>query len=82
MGLPTGRVRGWLPANDADAARSTADEAVAVGRRQGAKVVECLAHLVRARVYRETAGGDADRSVARAAIDAGTARAAEVGAYT
>jgi len=39
-----------------DGARTTIDEAVDVARRQGARIVECLALLTRARIFRATGG--------------------------
>jgi len=74
--------RAHLALADAPGARAAADEAVAVARRQGAKVVECFAHLVRARVLRETATGHTDLVEARAALAAGEALAVETGAAT
>lgn len=63
-------------------ARAAADESVAVARRQGTAVLECHAHLVRARVYRETASGDLDRAEARAAVAAGQRLVEQTGATT
>jgi class 3 adenylate cyclase len=63
-------------------ARAAAAEAVAVARRQGAKVMECQAQWVLARVLRESARDEADVAAARAAVIAGEALAAETGAAT
>jgi adenylate cyclase len=49
--------RARLAAGDRAGARATADEAVDVSRRQGARVLECLALLTRAQVHRVTGGG-------------------------
>jgi adenylate cyclase len=49
---------GLLGVGDKAAAVSRAEEAVAVARRQGARVLECLALLARARILRETKGLD------------------------
>ncbi|HUR73243.1 MAG TPA: adenylate/guanylate cyclase domain-containing protein [Sporichthya sp.] len=64
------------------AARLTVDEAVAVAGHQGAAVIECLAHLVRARVWRETATGEADLAEARRSLAAGDALVSVSGART
>lgn len=56
-----------------------ADEAVAVARHQGARVVECLTLLTRARVLRETG---TDPAQARADLDAADRLAEETGAAT
>ena len=45
---------------DGKAARDTVDQAVEVARRQGARVVECLALLTRARILEATGGGTDD----------------------
>jgi class 3 adenylate cyclase len=60
-------------------ARAAADEAVAVARRQGARVVECAALATRARVLRETS---ADVDQARVVLDAADRLAADTGAAT
>jgi class 3 adenylate cyclase/tetratricopeptide (TPR) repeat protein len=48
--------RARLAGRDAAAARAAATEAVAVARTQGARVVECVALLTRAQVWRATGG--------------------------
>ena len=60
-----------------EAAAAAADEAVEVARRQGAPVIECHAHLVRARVGR--ASGDPAAQVA-ADVAAGLALVEQTGA--
>jgi ATP/maltotriose-dependent transcriptional regulator MalT len=67
-----------LAQGDIAGARSLADEAVELTRRQGAPVVECFALLIRARVLR--ASGEAAQAAAMADVDAGLALAAQVGA--
>jgi adenylate cyclase len=52
--------RAHLGAGDGGAARATVDQAVEVARRQGARVVECLALLTRARIQKATAGANAE----------------------
>lgn len=81
-GLLAHLARAHLAGGHREDARAAVDEAVAVARRQGARVVECLAHVVRARVFRETATNDADLDAARAALVAGETLAAEIGAGT
>jgi class 3 adenylate cyclase/tetratricopeptide (TPR) repeat protein len=66
-----------LGCGDGDAARSTASEAVEVARRQGARVLECLALLTRAQVRRAT--GD---DVVHADLDAALGLVRETGALT
>jgi len=62
--------RAHLGMGDASGARQAADEAVNVGHRQGARVVECLALLTRGQVLRATAGPeDAILADLRAALD-------------
>jgi hypothetical protein len=56
-----------------------ADEAVAIARRQGTRVVECLALLTRARVLRETG---TDPAQAGTDLDAADRLAEETGAAT
>jgi adenylate cyclase len=59
-----------LGASNVEGALQVADEAVEVARRQGAKVVECFARLIRARVLRtsqrhlQRAHDDLDRALA------------------
>ncbi|MGH9008366.1 MAG: hypothetical protein ACRDYF_00790 [Acidimicrobiia bacterium] len=60
-------------------ARTAAEEAVAVARRQGARVVECAALFTRARVLRETS---ADLDQARVDLEAADRLAADTGAAT
>ncbi|MGQ0465271.1 MAG: adenylate/guanylate cyclase domain-containing protein [Sporichthyaceae bacterium] len=67
---------------DRHVARSTAAEAVAVAQRQGAALVECLAHLVRTRVLREGAADAADLQEARLSLESGQRLAAATGAGT
>jgi class 3 adenylate cyclase len=74
--------RARLASADAAGARAAATAAAEVAARQGAKVLESLAHLVRARVWRETAVCDADLDAARVALAAGEALAAESCAAT
>jgi adenylate cyclase len=69
--------RAELGEGNVDAAIGTAAEAVEVARRQGARVLECLALLTRAQVARATGAGDA-----RADLATGLALAADVGAVT
>jgi len=60
-------------------ARTAAEEAVAVAHRQGARVVECAALLIRAQVLREAS---ADLDQARVDLDAADRLAADTGAAT
>jgi adenylate cyclase len=81
-GLLAYLARARLAMADGAAAREAADEAVAVAHRQGAKVMECQAQVVRARVFRVTATCDADRTEARNAVAASEVLAVETGAAT
>ncbi|HEY2833803.1 MAG TPA: adenylate/guanylate cyclase domain-containing protein [Sporichthyaceae bacterium] len=63
-------------------ARATAQEALVAARTQGAQVVECYVQLVRARIWRQSAAGEADREVAAAALSAAEGLADEVQART
>ncbi|HUR75868.1 MAG TPA: AAA family ATPase, partial [Sporichthya sp.] len=74
--------RGLLARTDVVAARAAGTEAVAVARRQRAAVVECFAHLIRARIWRETSAGPSDIEVARESLTAGERLAVDVGADT
>jgi tetratricopeptide (TPR) repeat protein len=74
--------RTHLALGESAAARANADEAVEVAAQQGAQVVECRAHLYRTVVYRRTAATDSDLVEARAALAAGEALAARMGAAT
>jgi class 3 adenylate cyclase/tetratricopeptide (TPR) repeat protein len=49
-----------LAAGDGGAARRVADEAVETARTQGARILECLALLTRARVFRASGGEEAN----------------------
>jgi adenylate cyclase len=61
--------RARLAARDSAGAASAAEEAVAVARHQGAPVVECLAILTRAQVWRATGRtGDAEADLAAALV--------------
>jgi adenylate cyclase len=66
-------------AGDPDGARVAAEEAVAVARGQGARVVECLALLTRAQVQRAT---DAGPEKVLADVDAALALARDTDALT
>ena len=68
-----------LAAGNVVAASGAADEAVGVSRRQGARVVECLALLTRAQVHRVT-GGDPD--AVRADVETALSLVIETGALT
>jgi adenylate cyclase len=70
--------RAHLALGDTDAARTMADEAVEVARRQGARVMECFCLLTRAGISRARGAPDA----ARADVAAGLVLAAEVQAAT
>jgi adenylate cyclase len=62
--------RAHLGMGDPNLARQAADEAVNVGRRQGARVVECLALLTRGQILLATAGPEgAILADLRAALD-------------
>ncbi|HUR73203.1 MAG TPA: adenylate/guanylate cyclase domain-containing protein [Sporichthya sp.] len=74
--------RAQLAMAEGESARGSADEAVAVARRQRATVMECQAQLVRARVLRQTARGDRDLAEALTAVAAGESLAAASGADT
>ena len=80
--LLMGLARARLGLGQGDGARTAADEAVAVARRQGARVLACHALLIRARVRRVTTTGDDDLAGARADLDAATTLARETGAST
>jgi tetratricopeptide (TPR) repeat protein len=68
-----------LAAGDQNAARSAADEAVDVARRQGARVHECLALLTRAQVARPSVDINVQ---ANADLEAALTLIGEVGALT
>ena len=74
--------RAQLARASTETARTLANEAIRMARAQGTKIVECQAQFVRARVFRETAAGDADLVEARASLVAGEALAVETGAAT
>jgi adenylate cyclase len=74
--------RAHLARGDGPAAQKNAEDSIVVARRQGARVFECLGHLVRARVWRETAAGATDLAEARGALQAADALATETGAGT
>jgi adenylate cyclase len=73
--------RARLATRDAAGAVDAVEEAVAVARRQGARVVECLALLTRAQVKRATDGSCATDTIL-ADLDAALALVQETGALT
>jgi adenylate cyclase len=74
--------RAHLALGNVEPARERAAESIAVARRQGAPVVECLAHLTQAQVLRGTSMGERDDLAAGAALDTGEHLADRVGAST
>ncbi len=81
-GLLTHLALAYLALADRSRARDTGRIAVAVARRHGAKIIECRAQLVCARIWRETVAGEADLAEARAFVTAGELSAHESGAVT
>ena len=71
----------YLGLGDPCRARTTAGEAVAVGRRRGARLHECLANLGLARVLLRAEGAAAKGEIG-AALDAARALVEEMGART
>ncbi|HUR72851.1 MAG TPA: adenylate/guanylate cyclase domain-containing protein, partial [Sporichthya sp.] len=74
--------RTHLAQGDLDRAGAVGAEAVATAHRQGARVVECAAHLVRARLLRSSVRDERDLAAAHAAIADAAALASAVGAGT
>ena len=74
--------RARLADGNVGGARTAAAEALEVAQRQGAHVLECLAHTVQARIWRTTADGPSDRFRAAEAVAAGMALAHRTGAAT
>jgi class 3 adenylate cyclase len=74
--------RAHLAVSDVTSARAAADEAVDTSVRHGARVLECRARAVRARVMCATASSAADLAEVRTEISLGEAAVAETGAFS
>ena len=70
--------RAYLGQGDVARARGAAEESVACARRQGARFLECIGELERARVLRAEAGASADREI-EACLDRARELVAETG---